>query len=98
MDAPSGVVFSFAWFVALPVALGLWALRRSLLPALGVAAVLAVAVLIETARIGDTITRTDIVAVFSACLLGAVCAVAPVAYIRWVRRVFAQADADAASR
>jgi hypothetical protein len=97
MDAPGGLVFSFAWAAALLVSLGLSALRRSLLPALAVGAVLAVAVLIETARIGDTITRTDVVAVFTACALGAFCAVAPVAYIRWVRRVFDQAERNLTS-
>ena len=97
MDAPGGLVFSLAWVVALLVALGLIALRRSLLPALAVGAALTVAVLIETARIGDTVTRTDVVAVFGACMLAAFCAVVPVAYIRWVRRVFDRAERNVAN-
>ena len=83
MDAPGALVFSVAWLVALLFALGLCVLRRSLLPALAVGGVLAGVVLIELVRIGDPITRTDVVAVFTLCMLGAFCAVAPIAYIRW---------------
>ena len=94
MDGPGGYVLVFAWVVALPVALGLLALRRSVLPVLAIGPVLAVVVVIEEVRIGDTMTRADVVAVFTACTFGAFCAVAPVAYISWVRRVFRDRERD----
>ena len=98
MDAPGGYVLALAWLVALAVAIGLWALRRSVLPALVVGPVLAVAVITEEVRIGDTITRADVVALSTACSLGALCSVAPIAYNRWLRRVFRDAERELISR
>ena len=91
-------MLTVAWLGALPVVLGLLALRRSVLPALAVGPVLAVAVIIEEVRIGDTITLADVVAFSTACTLGAFCVTAPVAYISWVRRVFRDAERELVSR
>jgi hypothetical protein len=98
MDVSGGHVLAFAWLVALPIAVGLWSVRRSVLPGLAVAPVLAVGVMVESARIGDTITRADVVALLTASVVGASCAVAPIAYVRWVRRVFNEAEHQLHSR
>jgi hypothetical protein len=98
VDVSGGHVLAFAWLVALPIAVGLWNVRRSVLPALAVAPVLAVGVMVESARIGDTITRADVAALFTASIVGASCAVAPIAYVRWVRRVFDAAEHQLPSR
>ena len=98
MDAPGGYVLTFAWLLALPFALGLLASRRSVLPALAIGPVLAAAVIIEEMRIGDTMTRADVVAISTASTLGAVCVTALVAHIRWVRRVFRDAERELVRR
>ena len=98
MDAPGAYVLTFAWLVALPVVLGLLASRRSVLPALAIGPLLAVTVIIEEVRLGDTLRRADVVALSTACTLGAICVSASVAYISWVRRVFRDAERELLSR
>lgn len=98
MDAPGGYVLALAWLVALGLAIGLCALRRAVFPALGIGPAVTVMVIIGEVRIGDTITRADLVALSTLCMLGAVCAVAPVAYVRWVRRQFRDAERGLISR
>ena len=85
-------VLTSAWLLALAVTLGLAARRRSLLPVLAVGPIVGVAWIVLAAHEGNTVTREDQVVLIAACILGSCLAVIPIAYVRWVRRVFRDAS------
>ena len=92
MEITGAHVVGSAWLVALAVILAAGASRRALLLGLGTGPVLGLGWMVLVAREGNTVTRADRVVLMIACALGACLAVAPVAYVHWVRHIFREAN------
>jgi hypothetical protein len=92
VDAPGAYVFGLAWVVALVVTVALRARGRALLPALLLGPILGVSLIGLVAQGEDTITRQDAAALMGFCVVAVSVAVVPIAYLRWLRRLFRDAE------